>query len=228
MNRGESKATPDQVFRVSKGFPWEIRPPRNHNRFDISNPDEPIFTLYMGESEEAAFAEVLAPLRPNLKLIALIDAIPCDSSNEPELGLISQEWLNVRSISCGELNSDIKIADITTPVAIQEIRKDPELAKKALECGFNEIDDSTLKSGELHGRKFTQHLAAHFFNQGNHAIRYGSRLGAIYTCIAGFIAVKYNFVQESGLVKKIVWNKEIKSSNVALRKVILNYGLKLN
>lgn len=59
----------DTVYRVARN-PWAIRAPSQLHRFDVNDPTSPVYTVYVGESETAAFAEVLAPFRPDLALLA--------------------------------------------------------------------------------------------------------------------------------------------------------------
>jgi hypothetical protein len=83
VNELETSQHPKVVYRVGRGDPWIIRPPRGHNRFDIFDPDESVMTLYTGESKESALAEILAPFRPDLETSAAINQIPSDDDKAP-------------------------------------------------------------------------------------------------------------------------------------------------
>jgi hypothetical protein len=86
VNKLEIASHPPLVFSVGRKDPWAIRAPREHNRFDIFDPEEPVMTLYTAESAEAALAELLAPLQPDLETIAEINKLPCDDNKTPSSG----------------------------------------------------------------------------------------------------------------------------------------------
>ena len=216
------------VYRIAKQDPWAIRAPKGDNRFDILNPSEPIFTLYTGETEEAALAEVLAPLRPSLREIAVINSIPCDHPRmEPELATISADWIAKRKLSSAEINGNLKFADITMPSEIATLRNGQVLAEKSNECGFQDIDDSSLKAGDVRGREFTQTVAAHYFNDNFHGIRYGSRLGAGYFCLAAFIPVSCTSIEKSLIIKRVTSSRQLSNTDPALLKVAAMYHLSI-
>ena len=89
---------PDFIYRVGRGDPWAIWPPRMHNRFDISNPGTSRDDSLHRRITEAALAEVLAPLRPDLETIAAVSAIPSDDDQEPLAGVIPKAWIKSRQI----------------------------------------------------------------------------------------------------------------------------------
>jgi hypothetical protein len=217
---------PTQVYRVGRDDPWAIRPPRFHNRFDISDAENPVMTLYTGESPEAALAEVLAPLRPDLELVATLAAIPSDDGLLPHAGRVPANWLARRQMGCAEIRSSAVIADITSAQSIAALRSVPELAEKAIKCGFTDVDDSSLIAGGPQGRPFTQTVAAYLYNLHYSGIRYGSRLGAAYHCIAGFISIDSESVTESGFICAIGSTTAISPDDPALRVVMETFGLR--
>lgn len=146
---------------VARGDPWAIRPTRGHNRFDIFDPEESIMTIYTGESEEAAWAEVLAPFRPDLEAIATINSIASDDNKTPASGRVPRAWLAERYIGKAKIRASAMIVDISHPVAIQALRNQPEIAKQALHSGFNDLDNSALKASSEKGRHLTQKIAAY-------------------------------------------------------------------
>ena len=83
VNKLQTASHPKFVFRIARGDPWIIRAPRGQNRFDIFDPQESVMTIYTGESQEAAWAEVLAPFRPDLETIVAVNKIPCDDNGHP-------------------------------------------------------------------------------------------------------------------------------------------------
>lgn len=227
VNKLQKSTSPKFVYRIARGEPWVIRPPRGHNRFDIFDPDEPIMTLYTGESEEAAWAEVLAPFRPDLETIAAINNIPCDDNRTPSSGKVPQHWLDQRKLGKAKIKPKASIIDITQFVTIQALRNESDLAAQAIKSGFNDLDDSALKASDQKGRLLTQKIAAYIYNQGNDGIRYESRLGSEYKCIAGFVALNLDTVAASNFIDEIFASINISAKDRALRKIALLMKLRL-
>lgn len=218
---------PNSIYRVARGDPWTIRPPRMHNRFDIADPENPVTTLYTGESTEAALAEVLAPFRPDLTVIAAVGAIPSDDDREPLSGLVPKAWLLSRRIGRAKIRPQAVIIDITQPETIAALRANPNLAAKAVECGYPDIDQSSLTASGPSGRRFTQSVAAHIYNEHFSGMRYGSRLGSTYHCIAGFVSLDSTDVADSEFVIETFETLEIASDDSNLREVAQIFGLRV-
>lgn len=218
---------PEYVFRVGRGDPWALRPPRGHNRFDIFDPDESVMTLYTGESAEAALAEVLAPFRPDLEAIAQINKIPCDDDKSPAAGKVPKLWLAERRIARAKIRPSAIIIDISNPTTIQALRNDPVLAKQALDSGFQDLDDSALKACDHRGRFLTQKVAAFIYNLGNTGIRYESRLGSKYKCIAGFVALSAGNAASSKFLEETMPAEMVSPLDPVLQHVAAIFGLKL-
>lgn len=218
---------PDRVYRVAREDPWSIRPPRNLNRFDISDPENPVMTLYTGESPEAALAEVLAPFRPDLEVIAAVSAIPSDDGLDPLTGVIPKSWFENRRMGVATIRPQAVIVDLTHPETIQTLRTVPSIAQKAIACGFADVDESSLKASGESGRRFTQTVAAHCYNSHYSGIRYGSRLGATYFCIAGFVSIDLLDVTDSEFLIETGPTTEILPDHPALKAVASIFGLRI-
>ncbi len=218
---------PQFVYRVGRGDPWVIRPPRGHNRFDIFDPDESVMTLYTGETKESALAEVLAPFRPDLETIATINQIPCDDDKSPVAGRVPRNWLAQRRIGSAIIRTNAVIIDITAPATIQILRNESSLARQAVQSGFNDLDDSALKASDDKGRHLTQKIAAYIYNLGHTGIRYESRLGSVYKCIAGFVAVSSSNAASSAFLEKTIDGEPIPPHDAILQKVSSMFNLKL-
>ena len=218
---------PDQIFRVGRGDPWIIRPPRGNNRFDIFDPEESIMTLYTGESPEAAWAEVLAPFRPDLETIAAVNKIPCDDDKTPTSGKVPNNWLLSRRLGIGKIRPIAKIIDITNPATIQALRGKPEIAKQALRCGFPDLDDSALKAGDSNKRHLTQTVAAFIYNHGHDGIRYESRLGSTYRCVAGFISLSCTTAADSKFLAETSPPEQVSPQDPSLQRVASIMNLRL-
>lgn len=218
----------ESVYRVSYGDPWQIRAPSQLNRFDINDPTDPVFTVYTGETEEAAFAEVLAPLRPDLDLIASLNDMPCDPGSPlPAIGKVSAKWIQSRKIGRAKVRDTATVVDITSPETIAELRNVPAIAAKARDCRFTDVDESSLKASGPNGRLFTQTVAAHFYNMHFSGIRFGSRLGTEYGCIAGFIALSLRDITESEFIGEIFPSERVSPINSAFQNVLKLFGLSI-
>jgi hypothetical protein len=219
VNKLKTASYAQYIFRISRGDPWTIRPPRGFNRFDIFDPEESVMTLYTGESKEAAWAEVLAPFRPDLETIASINDIPCDDNRTPSSGRIPRAWLQERQIGKAKVRKEAVIVDISHPETIQVLRSEPTLAKKAIQCGFIDLDDSALKASNSQARHLTQMIAAYVYNRGNAGIRYESRLGSKYKCIAGFVALSTGDTASSKFIEEILPSENASSGDYELQTV---------
>jgi hypothetical protein len=152
----------DTVCRVARS-PWAIRAPSQLHRFDVNDPTTPVYSLYVGETEAAAFAEVLAPLRPNLELLAKLESMPCDSGSAlPAVGIVSPKWRRSRKIGVADTKASASVVDLTTAETIARLRRVPGLAAQARACGFTDLDSSALKASGERGRFFTQEVAQIF------------------------------------------------------------------
>lgn len=184
-------------------------------------------TLYAGESAETALAEVLAPFRPDLATIAAVDAIPSDDGATPASGRVPEDWLESRRLGCARIRPTAVIADITRAESIAELRETAEIAEKALECGFEDVDAAALKASGAQGRRFTQTVAAHIYSNNYSGIRYGSRLGEEHHCIAGFVALSSGVVTDSEFIIELGDTVAIDVANPALETVAEIFGLTL-
>ncbi|MGK5085102.1 RES domain-containing protein [Bdellovibrionota bacterium FG-1] len=218
---------PARIYRVGREDPWVIRPPRLDNRFDISDPESPVMTLYTGESPDAALAEVLVQFRPDLEAVVAVAAIPSDDVQKPLCGLVPRGWLARRRMGQAKIRPEAVLVDITASESIAALRAVPALAEKALACGFADIDESSLKASGLQGRTFTQTVAAHLYNNQHSGIRYGSRLGADYHCIAGFVSVDSADVTESDFIIEVEATMMITPDDPALHRVAKIFELRI-
>lgn len=218
---------PEFVYRVGRTTPWEINAPRGVNRFDIHDPEEPTTTIYTGETAEAALAEVMAPFRPDIETIAAVKSMDSEDGKDPASGIVPKNWLKNRCLGRAKIRPSATIVDITDPVTIDHLRRDPGISKMAVQCGFPDIDESSLKACGPKGRRFTQTVAAHLYSIHFSAIRYGSRLGETYHCIAGFVALSSKDVTESEFIIAVEKTVPLAVSDPALVKVAGIFQLKL-
>ncbi len=215
------------AFRVSRGNPWLIRAPRGYNRFDIFDPEESIMTLYTGESKEAAFAEVLAPFRPDLETISKLKDIPCDDDKTPSSGKVPKAWLMERRIGKAKIRATAKIINVTSPLTMQVLRNNQEIARYTFKAGFSDLDDSALKASNEKGRYLTQMIAAFIYNLDHTGILYESRLGSRYKCVAGFIPLSVAEAKNSDFLEETMPEEKISALDPELQKVASIFNLKL-
>ena len=184
-------------------------------------------TLYTGESKEAALAEVLAPFRPDLETIAAINQIPSDDDKAPLAARVPRNWLAERRIAWANIRASAVIVDVTSPTTIQKLRSEPLLARQAAQYGFKDLDDSALKASDDRGRHLTQMIAAFIYNQGHTGIRYESRLGSKYKCVAGFVPVSSSSAAASAFLEKTSDGEPIPPHDQVLQRVASMFNLKL-
>ena len=183
-------------------------------------------TLYVGESEEACFAEVLADFRPSLDVLSELEEMPCDPETPmPASKVITRKWREQRSLGAAQLKQTCQVVDITSTETLQAFRNIIRIAKLAREIRCFDIDDAALKASGKNGRRFTQTVAAEIYSQGFDGIRYGSRLGAEYHCIAGFIPLSVEDITESSIISAISSVKPVSKNDPALVKVAKTFKL---
>jgi hypothetical protein len=122
-----------------------------------------------------AFVETLARFRPDLSVVAGLEAIEGDEDAPPP-GVVPVRWLHRRRI--GEAAAAGDFVDIGDAGSLATLRI--HLAARAIHHGLSEIDAATIR---LHApRRFTQEISRLVYEQheepGRYAgIRYRSRLG---------------------------------------------------
>ena len=128
-------------------------------------------------------------------------------------------WENLKRLAL------LKYWQISGPV--QSLRHTIRIVKLARESRFFDIDDSTLKISGKVGRRFTQTIAAEIYGQGFDGIRYSSRLGSEYSCIAGFTALAAPNGIESTIIESIRSIQAISKDHPALVKVAKLFKLQI-
>ena len=198
------------------------------HRFVISVGLDPVATGYAGKSEEAALAEVLAPFRPDITIILEISAMQADS-DEPQAksAVVTREWRERRQIGCAQLKDSVTMLDLTAAATIAALRSVVHLAQGAVEAGFIDLDDSSLKASGPRGRSFTQLVAAYAYNQSFHGLRYGSRLGIPFFCIRAFIPLRHLWITESEVISSILSEDPLSADRPSLVNVAVLYGLEV-
>ncbi len=174
MFKTKTPAVP--LFRLGrKPDPWEppdwsrAQPDGTFgNRFD--DPKGNYSVLYAASQRISCFVETLARFRPDLTLIAELQAIEGEDDYIP-LGTVPREWCDARLM--GECRADGNYADIYAAGWVGYLRQ--ELASDCLALGITDLDVSVLQQGEP--RRLTQ-LASHKVNEANLVgIYYRSRYG---------------------------------------------------
>ncbi len=144
------------------------------NRWD--DPDGEFRVLYAASERVGAFVETLARFRPDLQLLAELDAIDGTADALPA-GTIPREWLDVRRLGVARLGGRFAIAGTARSLATVRAA----LASSAIRHGLAEIDASTIRV--VAPRAFTQDVSRHIFECADadgrpfDGICYRSRLG---------------------------------------------------
>jgi hypothetical protein len=117
------------------------------NRFD--DPDGYYRVLYASSQRLACFVETLARFRPDLSLLAELDAIEGEDDFVP-LGTLQRDWVDARTMGSAEING--VFANIYGVAWVSQLRR--TLAGEALRLGMKDIDLSSLERAEP--RRLTQ------------------------------------------------------------------------
>jgi hypothetical protein len=138
------------------------------NRFD--DPEGYYRVLYASSQRLACFVETLARFRPDLSLLAELDAIE-GADDFVALGTLPREWLAARTMGSAEI--DGVFADIYGVVWVSQLRR--TLATEALRLGMKDIDLSSLERAEP--RRLTQLASRQAYLLSFAGVFYRSRYG---------------------------------------------------
>jgi len=138
------------------------------NRFD--DPEGYYRVLYASSQRVACFVETLARFRPDLTLLAELNAIEGED-DYVALGTIPRDWLEVRTMGSAEI--DGVFADIYGVAWVSQLRR--TLAAEALRLGMKDIDLSSLERAEP--RRLTQLASRQAYLLNFAGIFYRSRFG---------------------------------------------------
>ncbi len=138
------------------------------NRFD--DPRGLYRVLYASNQRHGCFVETLARFRPDLTLLAELDAIAGDNDFY-SLGTVPLAWLDARMIACAEIEQDF--ADLYASAWVSELRH--RLAAECLAMGLADLDLAALQNAQP--RRLTQLASRIVFRAGYPGIYYRSRYG---------------------------------------------------
>jgi hypothetical protein len=138
------------------------------NRFD--DPEGYYRVLYASSQRLACFVETLARFRPDLSLLAELNAIDGDDDFVP-LGTVPRSWLDVRTMGRAEIEG--RYADIYAAGWVSHLRR--HLAAEALKLGLKDIDLSALEMAEP--RRLTQLASRQAYRSAFAGVFYRSRYG---------------------------------------------------
>jgi hypothetical protein len=138
------------------------------NRFD--DPKGNYRVLYAATQRVSCIVETLARFRPDLSLIAELQAIAGEDDYVP-LGTVPSDWCEPRMM--GEATVAGTYADIYGASWVSHLRH--ELASDCVALGIKDLDDSVLQQGEP--RRLTQLASLKVNEAGLDGIYYRSRYG---------------------------------------------------
>jgi hypothetical protein len=138
------------------------------NRFD--DPQGNYRVLYVATQRVSCFVETLARFRPDLALIAELQAIAGADDHVP-LGTVPSDWYEPRVM--GEATVMGAYADLYSASWVSYLRQ--TLAADCIALGLDDLDDSVLQQGEP--RRLTQLASLQVYEAGLDGIYYRSRYG---------------------------------------------------
>jgi RES domain len=138
------------------------------NRFD--DPQGNYRVLYAATQRVSCFVETLARFRPDLALIAELQAIAGEDDYVP-LGAVPSDWYEPRVM--GEATVTGEYADLYGASWVSHLRQ--VLAADCIALGLVDLDDSVLQQGEP--RRLTQLASLKVNEAGLDGIYYRSRYG---------------------------------------------------
>jgi hypothetical protein len=154
------------------------------NRFDPQSYDYGV--LYFGTTLQACFAEILARLRPDIKLLALVEE-EWRQAGFMAGGAVPADWRQRRTAVQVRLLKGAVFVDLESVTTHQFLRV--ELAAGLAALGVGDLDVATVRGPD---RRVTQLISewAYMARDGDEpryaGIRYLSRLGSQWECWAVF------------------------------------------
>ncbi len=111
--------------------------------------------VYAATQRAGAFAETIAPFRPDLPALAALRTIHGGASEpQPLTGVVPVRWQQRRGIGRLLLDSALRFVDGAHPDTLAAMRA--TFARLAVDRGHRDIDVSTVTSGD---RRLTQRIA---------------------------------------------------------------------
>ena len=187
MGCGESDGPVPTASTTSLQTRVDLDSQRGGNRFDSFSGR--YGTLYFGTTLEVCFAETLARLGPNPRLVAELGD-EWESRGWMRPGSVPANWRHGRIISRVELVDSLPFVDIDHPDTIAYLNRRPDLMAGIGRFGVDELDLGTLTGRD---RRVTRYIAEFFFDASSEdgdplwsGLRYMSRLGEGWECWAVF------------------------------------------
>jgi hypothetical protein len=170
------RTAPAALWRVGRAPdpwtlpPWEAAAPDGTfgNRFD--DPQSTYRVLYGSSQRLACFLETLARFRPDLTLLAELDAI-AGEDDFLSLGTVPGVWLGSRRIGSAQVQGRYADVGASDWLALLRLR----LAPACLESGLVDFDAAALLAGSH--RRLTQLISREVYARGFEGIVYTSRYG---------------------------------------------------
>lgn len=138
------------------------------NRFD--DPESEYRVLYASSQQVSCFVETLARFRPDLTLLAELDAIEGENDFVP-IGQVPRNWCPNRVL--GTASADGEYADVCGAEWIAALRR--KLGSECLRLGFPDLDAAALQSHSP--RILTQLVSRVVYNMGLAGVYFRSRYG---------------------------------------------------
>ncbi len=129
------------------------------NRYD--DPQGIYRVLYASTQRVATFVECLAYYRPDIEVVAELQAIVGEEGDEepPAPGIVPAAWVDQRRVGRATLVGDY--ADVGHHESLAELRT--ALAARVVHHGLHDLDAATLRLTAP--RAFTQHVSRYVFGQ---------------------------------------------------------------
>ncbi|HLZ71353.1 MAG TPA: RES family NAD+ phosphorylase [Dehalococcoidia bacterium] len=170
-----------RIGRYPDPLAWPPPEYSGMNRFD--DPAGRFQVLYAGEQRLACFVETLAPLRPDVRTIALARSLPADpdAAEEAPAGTVPSAWLAARRIGAFSLRAGQQWLDLRAFSTREALRAN--LAARWAELALEDFD---LGDAVTRRRAVSQAIAGWAYKHGYQGIAYPSRFDAGLSCWALF------------------------------------------
>lgn len=169
--RFDTAAVPHLVYRVARRpdawqwTDWSVAGSDGTFGGRWDDPQGRYRVLYAGETPLGAYLEVLAPLRPDLHLLAEYQLIEQNDEDAPltaPAGSVPVGWRGARLLGVGVSDGVVQpLVAVSGRQSLATLRR--ELAGFVLACGLDDLDAAAIRMGAP--RRFTQGVSRFIYEQ---------------------------------------------------------------
>jgi hypothetical protein len=200
-----------RVARPPDPLAWPARRFIGGSRFD--DPLDQFRVLYLAEQRRGCFVEILASFRPDLQLLARLQAVRGASGTMPST-IVPADWYASRLVGQLRLEPGQRWLDLRAPETMQALRT--EMADTLVRLGLPDLDMSAARGPS---RDLTRQIARWAFERGIRGLAYRSRFADDLDCWAIFEGAQFTAI---GPPQPIAWDDVDMTAAAALFSLVID------